>query len=57
MREASFMDLMVYHLLPVGINFSIDKLVITFLVVLTYFSPKMYVIAGNIYGKSEEKIE
>ncbi len=26
MREARFMDSMVYHLLPVGINFSIDKL-------------------------------
>ncbi len=26
MREAGFMDSMVYHLLPVGINFSIDKL-------------------------------
>ena len=30
---------------------------ITFLVVLTYFSPKEYVIPGNIYGKSEEKIK
>ncbi len=24
---------------------------------LTYFSPKKYVIAGNIYGMSEEKIK
>ncbi len=27
---------------------------ITFFVVLTYFSPKKYVIAGNIYGMPEE---
>ncbi len=30
---------------------------ITFLVVLTYFSPKKYVITGNIYGMSEEIIK
>ena len=30
---------------------------ITFLVVLTYFSPKKYVIAGDIYVMSEEKIK
>ncbi len=30
---------------------------ITFLVVLTYFSPKKYVIAGNMYGMSEKKIK
>ena len=30
---------------------------ITFLVVLTYFSPKKYAIAGNIYGMLEEKIK
>ncbi len=28
MREAGFMDSMVYHLLPVGINFSIDKCIV-----------------------------
>ncbi len=30
---------------------------ITFLVDLTYFPPKKYVIAGNIHGTSEEKIK
>ncbi len=30
---------------------------ITFLVVLTYFLPKKYAIAGNIYCMSEEKIK
>ena len=30
---------------------------ITFFVVLACFSPKTYVIAGNIYGMSGEKIK
>ena len=30
---------------------------IMFLVVLTCFPPKKYVIAGNIHGMSEEKIK
>ncbi len=29
----------------------------TFFQVLTYFSPKKYAVAGNIYGMSEEKIK
>ena len=30
---------------------------ITFLVVLAYFSPNKYVVAGYIYGMLEEKIK